>query len=63
MSINRWQKRLFGVQEEVFIRTPLRDPGAIRDKMAEVNTLLSDRAKEKLYNEASNWKVSDCFCR
>jgi hypothetical protein len=43
--------------------TSLRDPGPIRSNMAEVATLISDRAKEKLYNGTSNWKVSDCFCR
>ena len=59
MSINRWQKRLFSVQDAVFIRTPLRDPGPIRGKMAEVSALISDRAKEKLYNGASNWKNSE----
>jgi hypothetical protein len=59
MSINRWQKKLFSVQDAVFIRTPLRNPGPIRSNMAEVSALISGRAKEKLYNEASNWKNSE----
>jgi hypothetical protein len=60
MSINR-QKRLFSVQDTIFMGTPLRNPGPIRRNMAEVATLISGRAKKNSITGGATGKSAIVF--